>query len=255
MLNLKKKKILTYVLVFDQYDIISKSLDFITAFSNQLDIVVVENPSSNSSKIKKAVDKYGAAGKIKRHYLFEENIAANAFSVVLEKERGIIKDYKYVVLTDGDLTSKDTGWLKEELNVLKHNPSVFVCGISLDQFNLPTEAFPEAKNWIPPDISEQNDYFEARTGLHLLIFSRPDLLGFLDWFKTKKHPFVDSTLHYYCYDVLQRKWSRTKKAKAHHLTWDLYSDRSNAYTKLKTGKSHEETWLHLKRAGFSIKEY
>jgi hypothetical protein len=255
VLLFKKRKLLIYVLVFDQYHIIRKALDFITTFSDQLDIVIIENPSPNSPKIEKIIDRYGNAGKIKRYYLFDDNIASNAFSVVLERERSVIKKHNLVMLTDGDLTCKGDDWLKEEMGILKANPSVFVCGISLDMFNLPIKTFPEASNWIPPDISEQKDYFEARTGLHLLTFSSADLLGFLDWFKASEHPFVDSTLHYYCYDILHKKWARTKKAKAHHLTWDLYNDLENSYTKLKTGKSHKETWFHLKKAGFSLKEY
>ncbi|MDB5164325.1 MAG: hypothetical protein JWS12_943 [Candidatus Saccharibacteria bacterium] len=255
MLPLKKKKLLTYVLVFDQYHIIRKTLDFMTAFSDQLEIVIIENPSPNSPKIKKLIDSYGNAGKLKRHYLFEDNIAANVFSVVLERERSVIKKHSLVMLTDGDLICKDGDWLKEEISILKHNPSVFVCGVSLNSFNLPIKTFPEAKNWIPLDISEQEDYFEARTGLHLLTLSSTDLLGFLDWFKAHEHPFVDSTLHYYCYDILGKKWARTKKAKARHLTWDLYGDLENSYTRLKTSKSHKEMWFHLKKADFSLKEY
>lgn len=250
-----KKKILTYVLVFDQYAIIRKSLDFITRFSDRLEIVVIENPSTASQKIGKLIDQYGKNGKVKRHYVFKENIAANAFWVVLEKERNEINKHSLVMLTDGDLVCNDDSWLEEEINIIKNNSSVFVCGISLDMSNLPVKTFSDATNWIPPDLSERDDYFETRTGLHLLTLTSQNLLGFLDWVKGRDTPFVDSTMHYYCYDVLKKHWARTKKTKAYHLTWDLYSNLDDAYTKLKVKKSHKDIWYHQNTADFNLKEY
>jgi hypothetical protein len=255
VLPFKKKKILTYVLVFDQYEIIRKSLDFITRFSDQLEIVIIENPSASSPKIAKLIDVYGQDSKVKRHYLFKENIAANAFWAVLENERSEINRQGLVILTDGDLVCSDAGWLEEETNILKRSPFVFACGISLDMSNLPLKTFPEAINWVPPDESEQNDYFEARTGLHLLSMTSKNLLGFLDWIKGRDAPFVDSTLHYYCYEVLKKHWARTKKTNAYHLTWDLYNDLGDDYTKLKVEKSHKDIWYHQKTAGFKLKKY
>jgi hypothetical protein len=253
--NLKRSKVLTYVLVFDQTEIIHKSIDFLTQYSDQLDIVVIENPSSSTPKIKKMVEDYSKLGKIKRYYLFDENIAANVFSIVLENERQIIKKYKHVMITDGDLTCSDSNWVNEIKSILKNNPELFTCGMSLDMSNLPLKAFPEAMSWIPKDVCEKEDYFENITGLYMLTFSSKDLLVFMDWFKTEERPFVDSTLHRYCYDVIHKKWARTKHAEAYHLTWDLYKDRNNAYTKMKAGKSHEETWFQIKKSNYSLKEY
>lgn len=255
MLNLKKRKILTYVLVFDQVEIIRKSLDCLTKYSDQLDIVVIENPSPSSPKIKVMVDSYGAMGKIKRYYKFKENIAANVFSIILEKERQAIKKHGLVIVTDGDLTFNDSSWIKEERDILKNNPSVFACGMSLDLSNLPIKAFPEAASWIPNDVSVHEDYNENITGLYALMFSSANLLDFLDWFKGVSRPFVDSTLHSYCYDVLHKQWARTKTAEAYHLTWDLYQDKSHPYTKFRTSKTHQETWFHLKKSGYTLKEY
>jgi hypothetical protein len=255
VLSLKKRKVLTYVLVYDQTEIIRKSLDFLTKFSDQLDIVVIENPSPSTPKIKKLVNRYGAAGKIKRYYLFEENIAANVFSAVLENERSIIKKHQFVMITDGDLTCSDSNWINEERDILKNNPSLFTCGMSLDLSNLPLKAFPEAASWLPKDVAVHDDYVENITGLYTLMFSSRDLLAFMDWFKGEERPFVDSTLHHYCYEVIKKKWARTKHAEAYHLTWDLYKDKNNAYTKLKTSKSHQETWFHTRTSGYSLKEY
>jgi hypothetical protein len=224
-------------------------------YSDQLDIVVIENPSASTPKIKKIVDRYGKEGKIKRYYLFKENIAANVFSIVLENERSLVKKHKLVMITDGDLTCDDDNWINEEKYVLKNNPNVFTVGMSLGMSNLPLKAFPDAHSWFPKDVSIEEDYVQNITGLYMLLFRNQDLLKFMDWFKTEKRPFVDGTLHQYCYDIIKRQWARTKKAESYHLTWDLYKDRNNAYTKMKTSKTHQETWFHLKKSGYKLKEY
>jgi hypothetical protein len=253
--SFKKSKILVYVLVFDQYDIIKQSLDFLTSFSDRLDIVVIENPSPSSPKIGRLIESYGKSGLIKRYYFFDKNITGYAFALVLDKERDTVNRYKLTMLTDGDLTTKDVGWLDEEISILDKNPDVYACGVSLDKSNLPLEAFPEAKDWVPPDISIQDDYYEGRTGAHMLLLSSTDLLDFLDFQQERKVPFVDSSMHYYCYNELHKKWARTKNSTVYHLTWDLYKDPNHPYTKLKTQKSHEDTWYHQETSNYKFKEY
>jgi hypothetical protein len=253
--GLKKSKILVYVLVFDQFDIIKQSLDFLTSFSDRLDIVVMENPSPATPEISRLVNDYGKKGLIKRYYLFDKNITGYAFAVVLDKERDIVKQYNLTMLTDGDLTTKHTGWLDEEISILKNNPEVYACAVSLDKSNLPLKAFPEAKGWVPPDISVQDNYYEGRTGAHLLLLSSTSVLDFLDFQQERKVPFVDSSMHYYCYNELHKKWARTKDSTVYHLTWDLYKDPEHPYTKLKTQKSHEDTWYHQEASDYKLTEY
>lgn len=251
----RRKKILCYVMVFDQIDIIKHSLDFLTTKANFLDIVVLENPSPNTDQIKKLINRYGKNKLIKRYYLFEQNITGNAFGVVLTTELQRLKKSHYVLVTDGDLVSEDSGWLDEEINILKRHKEVFTCGLSLDMKNLPLKSFPDAKSWIPPDINSYNDFYEAYTGAHLLLVRGTELYEFIKWRNENDLDFVDGELHRFCYEVLGKKWSRTKKSKAYHLTWDLYHDKENPYTKMKTEQNFHDTWYHNRQASYKLTEY
>jgi 5'(3')-deoxyribonucleotidase len=249
-----KKKILCYVLVYDQVDIIRRSLDFITSYSDKLDIVVIENPSENSAIIKSMVQEYGVNSKIKRYYLFDENITGNAYDEVLTKELAEINSYKYVIITDGDLIPEKGQWLKEELSIMKHS-DVFACGVSLSRANLPLTAFPDAESWIPPDLREEKDYFEAYTGGHLLMFRGKQFATFMKWKNKRDLNFVDGIMHDYCYKELGMKWTRTKHATALHLTWDLYADKDHPYTKRKLDVSFRDMWYHKRTTNFTLKTY
>ncbi len=249
------RRTLCYVLVFDQIDIIKKSLDFLSQQADELDIVVIENPSKNTPQIKQFVDELGAKHLIKRYYLFDKNITGFAFSIVFNNELKLIKKSRFVLLTDGDLTVENKRWLNEEISILKSHKDVLACGVSLNMSNLPVNAFPEAKNWIPDDINQQSDYIEALTGAHLLLFRGRQLSTFMSWWNGTDKAFVDGIFHNYCYDIAHKKWARTKTATAYHLTWDLYSDKNHPYTKLKTQKSFQETWHHKTASDFKLTEY
>jgi hypothetical protein len=252
----KKQKVLCYVIIFDQLEIIKQSLNFLTQYANDLEIVVIENPSPNSKLIKKYIAELGAKQLIKRYYLMKENIAGNAYTMVLEAERRHAESSPYVILTDGDLVSQDKNWLNEERSVLRKHPDVFACGVTLGLSNLPLKAFPGAREeWIPNDAHIYKDYVEVITGGHLLMMRGTELIEFLDWKNDNNLNFVDGIMHDYCYNQLGQKWARTKVAKAYHLTWDLYSNPNHPYTKLKTSKSFKETWHNNKRSEFSLVTY
>ncbi len=250
-----RKKIPCYVLVFDQVEIIQRTLDFLTKYSDRLDIVVLENPSANTSEIKRYVDKLGKAGLVKRYYLFDENITSNAYTLAVERELDMVRRSQYVVVTDGDVVVENTDWLKEEKRILQKHPEVFACGVTLDEVNLPLATFPESKGWVPPDINTYPDFFEARTGGHLLLMRGEEFGAFMDLRKERNLHFVDGDLHWFCYDILHKKWARTKTAKARHLTWDLYHDKNHPYTKLKTNVSFKDTWHHHREASYKLTDY
>jgi hypothetical protein len=250
-----KQKIPCYVLIFEQVDIIEKTLAFLADYSEDIELIVIENKSQNTNDIKQIVERFSRNGFIKRHYTFNENITGNAYNIILEHEANFIKRQKYIILTDGDVVSNDRNWLREQKRILQKHKDVFTCGITLDTFNLPLETFPEAKTWLPDDMSEHEDYFETYTGIHLLLMRSKDILGFMKWKKENNLSFVDGNMHAYCYEQAHKKWSRTKVAKAHHLTWDLYWDRDHAYTKFKLAKSFKNTWYHQETADFTLNEF
>lgn len=252
---LRKKKVLCYVLIFDQVDIIKQSLNFLTQLSDKIEFIIIENPSEHTPEIKKYVTGLGKKGLIKRYYLFDQNITSNAVVTVLDKELDFIKKSSHTIITDGDLVSVNSEWFDEEITILKRNKDVFACGISLDRSNLPLKAFPESVNWIPPDIGEHRDYYEAVTGGHLMMMRGSEFGRYITWKNETKTQHVDDKMHRYCYDVLNKKWARTKKSEAYHLTWDLYADKNHPYTKFRSKKSFENTWHHEQQATFTLKEY
>ncbi|HSX29869.1 MAG TPA: hypothetical protein VLE73_04905 [Candidatus Saccharimonadales bacterium] len=251
----KKKKILCYVLVFDQVDIIKKCLTFLSKYSDRLDLIVLENPSKNTPVIKNIVENMGKQGHVKRYYLFDENITGIAMMTVLNKEQALVKKSAYTIISDGDLVSSDADWLDEEVGILKHNPDVLACGISLDMSNLPLKTYPESTGWIPPDISEKPDYYEAVTGGHLLMLRGRDFSDYIDWKNSSGADHIDSIMHKYCYETKHKKWARTKKSKAYHLTWDLYADKNHPYTKFRSKKTFKETWHHTQTATYTVTDF
>lgn len=242
------------MLVYDQYDIVRKSLDFIVRSADQLDVVVIENISRNTPKIQKYVHKLAEQGKIKRYYLFEENIANNAYSVVLKNERDILRKSKYVILTDGDVASNSDEWLNEELSILR-NHSVFACGAMLSLHNLPLNTFPDAIHWIPQPTSRLGEYDLGPTGVHLLMVRSYCLLLFLKWMHLTKSSFIDDRLYYFCTNILHMKWARTRREHVTHLTWDLYSDAKNTYTKMKTETPFDQIWRSRKSSNYTIERF
>lgn len=250
-----KRKIPCYVLVFDQIEIIRKTLDFLTKHADRLDIVILENPSKNSTEIKGIISTFGQQKLIRRHYIFDKNITGSAFTAAITRERYKIKKNEYVIITDGDITSKDAGWLDEEISILDKNRDVFACGISLDMSNLPLTNFPEATDWIPADKCSQEDYYEVYTGAHLLILRSKELIQFMHWKVKQDLPFVDGILHRYCTEEVSKKWARTKTAKGYHLTWDLYFDMDHPYTKFKMSKTFQKTWYHDRTSPYTLIEY
>jgi glycosyltransferase involved in cell wall biosynthesis len=251
---LKKKRIPCYVLVFDQVEIIDKTLASLARYTDQLEVIIVENPSNHTPEIKKIVADYGAHGLVKRYYLFDDNITNNAMGTVLELELKRIKKSRYIVTTDGDLTCEDP-WLEEEVAILEKHPEVFTCGVSLDMSNLPLKAYPDARQWIPPDKNVFDDFYEVFTGTHLQLTRGKQFYDFFRWKDKNNVHLVDGAMHTYCEQVLHSKWARTKKATAYHLTWDLYNDPDNAYTKLKNSKSFDETWHHKRTSDYTLTTY
>ncbi len=229
-----RKKIPCYIIVYDEISVIKPSLEFLTKFSNELDIVIVENKSKNTPKIKKLVASMGDRGLLKRYYLFDQNIVGRAFDEVFMAEKQIISQSSRVIVTDGDLTVADNNWLSEEKSILNKNADVFTCAVDLSLENLPTDIYPKATDWIPSPRTIYKDFDDGITGVHLLMFRGQQFVDFLEWkWLNSTDRFHDSLLHQYCYGVVDMKWARTKKAKAYHHTWDLYRDKDHPYTKFK----------------------
>ena len=246
-------KIPCIVLIYFDIEVIQKSIHFLLKSNEKLELIVIENKSEfTDPKIKPFILDLIQQKKISKYILFEENISNNAIEVFLTKNIEYIKKHKYIILTDGDFIVESSDWLTEELSIVEKNSNVFACGISLMMDNLPLKTFPNAKNWVPPIKKEYNDFYEGLTGAHLLLFRTKDLINFLTYMRKKKLKFVDSSLHKYCYKIKKKKWARTKRNYARHLTWDSYNDSEHPYTKLKVSKPIREWWNHDLYCSFKV---
>jgi hypothetical protein len=246
-------KIPCVVLVYFDFESIRITLDALAVHAGALDLIVVENPSpSTAALIRPYVDGLLANGTVASYYLFERNISNNAYQIVLDRLHDRIRRSPHVIVTDGDLLVHDPSWLGEEIGVLDRHPDVFACGVSLDMDNLPLATFSDAGGWVPPIVADHGDYLEGVTGMQLVAFRGEELAGFLDYRAATGLHFLDSDLHVYAYGTLTKRWARTKRATARHLTWDRYADLSHPYTTAKLARSFEQIWRHSDRCPYSL---
>jgi hypothetical protein len=244
------KKIPVFMIVFFDCEVIRKTLESLLPLKNYIEIILIENPSEYSADIFICSKEYQNLGLVKKHFLFEKNIMANAMLEILYKEFKLAS-YEYVVVTDGDLRLLDLGWLEEAKETLK-NREVFAIGVSLDMHNLPTKIFPESINWVPHDISISKKYIEADTGMHFLTLTGKTLHLAVEYINNNNLIFTDFNLKKYSKEVLNKKWCRTRNAKAAHLTWDSYSNPEHPYTQFKLTKTFDEHWNQRLKASYKV---
>lgn len=249
------KKIPCFLIAFFEYENIKKSLDFITKYTDRLDIHVIENYSENTEgQIKPYILDLIGEGKIKNYYLFDENIGANAIEVILRSNWSYLNNYEYFMITDGDLIIKqDKKYLDELTKIMDENPEVFAAGAEMSLENLPSEdKYPDAKTWVPKahKVKDKN-YAEGPTGSWFLLYRTKEFIEILLEILNANESLLDSVVYQHC---MKRgmKWARTINNKAYHLTWDSYSDENNPYTKWKGSKTFNEIWQHNKYCGFTL---
>jgi hypothetical protein len=246
-------KIPCFVVIYYDFEIIQKSLSCLIKVCEKLDLIVLENKSEHTeSQIKPYILNLLKNEQILRYYLFEENISNNAFEVVLDSELPNFSMAQYLLITDGDLYINDEQWLTEEIMILEKNPDIFACAISISDCNLPIRTFREAIQWLPHPLRIYEDYIEAITGLHCVLLRNHEFKQYFKQIQEGRLFFLDQTLRQYGYEILKKKWVRTKHSLAIHLTWDRYNDLEHPYTQLKLSKSLEDTWMHNQYCSYQI---
>lgn len=203
---------------------------FNSLYREETDYFIIENYSKNSDKIKD----FFLTKKLKGYIQFKENITNNATSVFFMDFYNLLKEYKYVTLSDCDLLVKDKNALFTEIFKNLELEDVLVSCVDLDMKNLPN--VPGSELWIPKGI-ETNDYIEGLTGAWILTIKNENL----DFFYNVKS--LDSAWHLKA-KSLKKKWVKTRVNKAYHLTWDLYNP-ENEYYKFKE-KGRNKLWHHSK---------
>jgi hypothetical protein len=245
-------KIPCFVLIYEQVAIIKACLDFLVKHADRLELIIIENASANTPIIQPYVQELIDRGLVTRYYQFAENITNNAYNLVLEAAQAAYLDpsvYPYTIITDGDVTVANQGWLDELIRILTSDTEIFAAGVDVDLFNLPVNAIPEAVHWVPRG-EDRGTYIKAPTGYHLVLTRTFHLLQYLDHRRATNQRFLDSNMNRFA-ESLGLFWAKTTEIKACHLTWGLYSDLSNPYTQMKLGTA-TTVWNHDRIAPYRV---
>lgn len=184
---------------------------FESIYLPEIDYFIVENKSPNSDQISAYFSEKRLAGYIQ----FEENIADNAVRIFFNDYNSLINRYAYITFSDCDLELKESRTAFTEIkNILAH-PEVGVCAVNLSLKNFPHN-IAKPSDWLPPVIGEAIDYTEVPTGSHFATVTKGNIGIF-----TVPGKSIDGAFRQEC-AKRGLKWTRTKKAKAYHLTWDYY---------------------------------
>lgn len=224
------KDILIVSLLFYNEDIIRKHIDFLLTVSDRADIIFIENRSEISNTIKKICIDLIKLRKVLRYYLFDENVYNKALEEYIYNNENEISRYKYVIVTDGDLSCSDPNWLQEELDILNKYNNTFCCVTDLVMDNLPVKSHPASVGWVPSPRNIGEDYIEGLSGIHLAMFRTNEFIDLINYLKSNGFIFVDIRLHEYADRHIHKKWMKTKIAKAYHYTWDTYQDLQSYYS-------------------------
>lgn len=232
-------------MAYHDFENIEICMEALLPLTRQLELYVIENPSEFTQPlIKPYFFSLLNQGLISKYILFDRNISNNALEIFFDSICLEIEDHEYLLVTDGDLLPQGSDWLAEQLTIMATHNEVFACGIKLSLENLPVDTMPDASNWVAMIESETDSYEESATGMHLVLFRGAEFREFLKYRRHRNLKFVDTVIRQYCREVVNRKWARTKRNTAIHLTWNRYKDLNHPYTKLKLQKSFKKTWFH-----------
>ena len=106
--------------------------------------------------------------------------------------------------------------------------------------NLPI--IPGSSSWVPAPLNITDDYIEGASGVHLMTLKNENL-----WL-VKNTTFLDSNIRTSVYSK-KKKWVKTIKNKAYHLTWDLYFEGSDYY---KYKLTNTDIWNHNNVCDYKI---
>ena len=227
------KNILLVSVVFQEFNIIKQHIESMFSILEKVDWVILENMSENTfSIIYPYMIELLKENKIIQYRLFEENIGGTVFTIFFNDFISKLNNYKYIIITDGDVEPhRADKLLYEILNIIDNAENIFSCASDISDENLPVEVFPQAANWIPIPI-DHGWYLECATGGHMLTLKTENLVEYLNYIKETGEVFCDGGMRKFCLSN-NKKWVKTKYNKFKHLTWDLYKDLNHPYTKMK----------------------
>lgn len=199
-----------------------------------IDFFIIENKSENSDEISNFFINENLIGYIQ----FEENISFRAVEIFIKDYISLLNEYDYITISDCDLLIENEIDTFDEIISNLNRDNVMVSCVDLSFVNYPKKIDPNY-TWIPKPISENQNYIECRTGIHLCTIKKQNL-------HLLNGTFIDSQIAQRVYRE-SGAWAKTKKNKAIHLTWDLYVE-GNEYFNLK--KNTTDIWSHKKISNY-----
>ena len=212
-------------LAYSELDIIKTSFDSI--LSPEFDYFIVENGSKNSESIANYFkDLHKTNSNIKGYIQYTDNLAASALDYFLEDFHGVLSEYDFITITDGDFYVHDVIDMMCEVRSAFTYTDCCVSSVKLymgNDYSRPMNGFERV---IGTDI-----YDEIQKGrMHQTYNPQPGFTSncfitfqpaFLD--ELKKIHYIDTSIYNITVGLCKR-WYVTEKHDAYHLTWDLYTD-------------------------------
>lgn len=224
------------LICFNNFDHIVECFE--SLYNDNIDFFIIENYSPYSEKIKN----YFLNKKLVGYIQFEKNITNNAVNTFINDYIDLLSNYEFITFSDCDLRIKNVTETFSEIKSLLDIDDIAVSCVDLELCNLPN--IKNSTNWLPTPNKITDKYIEVRTGIHLMTFKNENI-----WI-IKDVKFLDGML-FTRVIAKNKKWVKTIKNKAYHLTWDLYYE-NNDYFNYKKKLTHSELWLHDEKSDYKV---
>jgi hypothetical protein len=239
------KKHICVFLAFQNYEHIKLSFDSLLA-ATDVDFFVVENKSDQSSEIESYFKTKQTVGYIQ----FDQNIAANAITIFIERYSGLLSQYEYITITDGDIYVYDAKAIFDEIRTNLEYPSAMISSANLYFGNDYRRTIGRIIGILPYiEFMKQSvlrpDYppLVENTGNTLLTIKNENL------FLIQKIYYIDTFIKN---RMVQSGgiWVCTTRNVVYHLTWDLYIDGEPYYEWKKL--AYPQIWSDQKICDYKI---
>lgn len=243
-------KIPCIVFIYENVEIIRRSLDRLVKHADILDIYVIENASQSTKYyIEPAMRKMVDEGIIRRYIQMDRNILGNAVEIALES--GLIDfTHKYVIFTDGDVIAS-SDWFDEQISILEKYNHIFCCTVKMDL----TGWAPEVATAFPKPLSVHEDYVEIGSGMWLCMFRAEEFVEVTRRLRQNGVRLRDWYLEVYARIFLQKIWVSTQNAIAQELTRCGYATPSYQHEKIALVEQfggHYRLWCHDDFCDFTV---
>lgn len=217
--------ILIVSIVFQEIDIIKKSFNSI--YNSDFDYFIIENKSNNSDEISKYFLNNNF-NNIVGYICFNENISATAVNVFLRDFHSLIKQYEYLIITDGDFYIYDIKDLINENIKAFNNTNCYISSTSLfleNNYTNNKNRIIGIDNYIKKQKLRNHINHSHKIGITSACFLtfKTSNIEFL-----KQIHFIDTNIHKKV-NQIGGIWLVSQKNQTYHLTWDLYVEGNPYY--------------------------